>query len=182
MQSKLRSLFAGKREAVELPAKRGPGRPPKLRKREEAAEMPDEWVEALQSVPDQPEAYDEHLSVRRRKRMPSVALEEAAGKPVAHLRMPGSSERDSKHEGPQVRLRLCNWFEKTLEDLGGSDESRGALLTAVAERWGVTWGEVSKILRNKAKWQEQCEARGVTDSALKMDEAHLPRYLRTSKR
>jgi transposase len=35
MQSHLRSLFAGKREAVELPAKRGPGRPPKVRKKEE---------------------------------------------------------------------------------------------------------------------------------------------------
>ena len=67
MQANLRSLFAGKREAVELPPKRGPGRPPK-RKREEEDEQPDEVLEALQSIPDQPEAYDERLRVRHRKR------------------------------------------------------------------------------------------------------------------
>ena len=59
MQSNLRSLFAGKLEAAELPPKRGPGRPPKVRKREEEVEQPDELVEALRSVPDQPDAYDE---------------------------------------------------------------------------------------------------------------------------
>jgi hypothetical protein len=61
MQSNLRSLFAGKREAVELPAKRGPGRPPKVRKKEEETEQPDELVEALQSLPDHHQASDERL-------------------------------------------------------------------------------------------------------------------------
>ena len=111
MQTNLRSLFAGKREVVEVPPKRGPGRPPKVRKREEEDEQPDAIVEALQDMPDQPEAYDEHLRVRHRKRKAesmeggevpgscSLALVEAAGVSVAELRMPGNIERSSKHEG-----------------------------------------------------------------------------------
>ena len=35
MQCNLKAMFAGKREAVELPPKRGPGRPPKVRNKEE---------------------------------------------------------------------------------------------------------------------------------------------------
>ena len=68
MQVNLRSLFAGKREAAEVPAKRGPGRPPKVRKREEEEEQSDPLVEALQSMPGSSEAYDERLCVRRRKK------------------------------------------------------------------------------------------------------------------
>ena len=116
MQSNLRSLFAGKLEAVELPPKRGPGRPPKVRKRED-----DAVLEALQSMPDQPEAYDEHLRVSHRKRKAEgpqrmqdeasgsslTALEEAVGKPLGEMRMPASGERNAMHEGPQVRLQLC---------------------------------------------------------------------------
>ena len=68
MQANLRSLFAGKREAVEVPAKRGPGRPPKVRKREEEDEQPDEVLEALQSMPDDHQEYDERLRLRHRKR------------------------------------------------------------------------------------------------------------------
>ena len=64
----LRSLFAGKREAAEVPPKRGPGRPPKVRKREEEDEQPDALVEALRSMPDHQEAYDERLRLRHRKR------------------------------------------------------------------------------------------------------------------
>ena len=41
MQTNLKSLFAGKREAAEVPPKRGPGRPPKVRERENAAEESD---------------------------------------------------------------------------------------------------------------------------------------------
>ena len=68
MQTNLRALFAGKREAVDLPPKRGPGRPPKVRKREEASQESDAVVEALRAVSDQPEGFDEHLRVRHRKR------------------------------------------------------------------------------------------------------------------
>ena len=119
MQANLRSLFAGKREAVEVPAKRGPGRPPKVRKREEEDEQPDEVLEALQSMPDDHQAYDEErLRLRHRKRKAdaiaagedpgscSQALAEACEKPLAALRMPGGIERSSRHEGPQVKLRL----------------------------------------------------------------------------
>ena len=68
MQANLRSLFAGKREAVEVPAKRGPGRPPKVRKREEEDEQREEVLEALQSMPDDHKAYDERLRLKHRKR------------------------------------------------------------------------------------------------------------------
>ena len=194
MQTNLRSLFAGKREVVEVPPKRGPGRPPKVRKREEEDEQPDAIVEALQDMPDQPEAYDEHLRVRHRKRKAEsmeggevpgsscLALVEAAGVSVAELRMPGNIERSSKHEGPQVKLRLCKWFEKTLEGLGGSDETHELLLGAVAEKWGVPRFEIVRILRNKAKWEAQCEERGVTSKGLRRDEVQLPQFLRKSMR
>ena len=114
MQSNLRSLFAGKREAVELQPKRGPGRPPKVRKKEEEE---DEVLKALQSMPDGHEAYDEQLRRRRKRKAEGqavTALEEAAGKTFAEMRMPGSFQRNHQHEGPQVKLQLCIWFEKTL--------------------------------------------------------------------
>ena len=107
MQTNLKSLFAGKREAVEVPPKRGPGRPPRVR--EEAVEAPDVVVEALQSMPDQPEAYDERLGQRSRKRKYHTtedevfqahlaALSEASGKLISELRMPACGVRNSSHE------------------------------------------------------------------------------------
>ena len=77
---------------------------------------------------------------------------------------------------------MCKWFEKTLEDLGGSDESHEMLSGAVAERWGVPRFEIVRILRNKAKWKAQCEERGVGSKGLLKDEAALPQYLRKSRR
>ena len=67
MQANLRSLLAGKREAVELPPKRGPGRPPK-RKRDEEKELPDEVLQALRSIQEHHEAYDEHIVLSQRWR------------------------------------------------------------------------------------------------------------------
>jgi hypothetical protein len=89
--------------------------------------VPDVVLEAVQNMPDHPEAYDERLRLRHRKRKFEsiddevegsnvIALSEAAGKSVAELRMPGTQARDSSHEGPQVKLRLCKWFEKTHEE------------------------------------------------------------------
>ena len=63
MQSNLRLLFAGKREAVEVQPKRGPGRPPKVRKKED--EAPDEVLEKMQSMPH---AYDEQLRISRKRK------------------------------------------------------------------------------------------------------------------
>ena len=191
MQANLKSLFAGKREVVELPPKRGPGRPPKVR--EEAAEEPDVPLAALQHMPGDPEAYDEHLRVRHRKRKFDstedeasrshlAALSEASGKPLSELRMPGVCIRDSTREGPQVRLRLCAWFEKNHADLGGSDEVWELLLRVVADKWNVSRPDILRILKGKARWQKECEERGVTATGLQRDEAHLPRYLRKSKR
>ena len=48
MQSNLKALFSGKREAVELPTKRGPGRPKKVREDEEQA--PDIVLEAVKQA------------------------------------------------------------------------------------------------------------------------------------
>ena len=194
MQVNLRSLFAGKCVAAEAPPKRGPGRPEKVRTREEDDEQPDPVVAALQSMPDQPEAYDERLRVRHRKRKAesmeggevpgsrALSLFQASGKPLSELRMPGGIERSSKHEGPQVKLRLCKWFEKRLEELGGSDEMHEVLLGAVAQKWAFPRFENVRILRKKAKWQAQCDERGVTAKGLRKDEVQLPQFLRKSMR
>ena len=170
MQSKLRALFAGKREAAEAPAKRGPGRPPKVRERP-ADERPDAVLEALQSsMPDQLEAYDERLRLRHRKRKFESLLDEevrshtdallkAEGAPLSELRMPGSRARDSTREGPQVRLRLCKWIQKRLEGLGGTDEAWNLLVNAAAEQWGFSRGDILRILKHEDRWKEQRDAR-----------------------
>ena len=185
MQANLKSLFAGKREAAEVPPKRGPGRPAKVRKEEED-EARDVVAEALYQMPDQHEAYDEQLRLGRRKRKFAVtegeqvgentaALREASGKRLSDLRMPGCTERDSTHEGPQVKLRLCKWLRKTYQEIGGTDEDYEMLLRAVAENWKIHQGEVLNIIRNEAKWASQCEQRGVIAYGLMRDEAHLPK-------
>ena len=88
MQVNLKAMFAGKREAVELPPwRRGPGRPPKVRNKEEEAEMPDVLLEALQSLPGDPKAYYERipkahyerLRVRRLKRKADCMDDETIG-------------------------------------------------------------------------------------------------------
>ena len=65
------------------------------------------------------EAYDENCSlegVRKGSSQNVRDLEDATGKSLAVLRMPGSAERSSVREGPQVRLQLCTKYEKQLED------------------------------------------------------------------
>ena len=84
MQTNLRSLFGGKREAVEVAPPKRLGRPPKVRKKEEVEE-PDAVFEALQSMPDQSEAYDEQLRMRRRKRTLDQTSAEARGDSTAML-------------------------------------------------------------------------------------------------
>ena len=130
---------------VEEPPKRGFGRPPKVSKMEEECEVQDAVVEAMQSMPDQFEAYDAHLRVRHRKRKYDEeagshveVLSKAFGKDADGMRIPGGTRgRDSRHEGPQVKLRLCNWVEKTHADLGGTDEVYDLILHVVAEQWGL---------------------------------------------
>ena len=85
-------------------------------------------VEALQSMPDHPDAYDERIRLRHRNRKTvrmdgcevpgscGLALVEASGKTWSEVKMPGYIERSSQHGGPQVRLRLCKWFEEMLEE------------------------------------------------------------------
>ena len=193
MQCNLKAMFAGQREAVELPPKPRLGRPPKVRNKEEETVTPDALLEALLSLPGQPEAYDEHLRVRQYKRKAdcmvdesigkcTAALVDVSGKSIGDLRMPGSIARDSSHEGPQVKLKLCKWVAKTLEDIGGGDELLEVIMRAIAERWNLSVRVVKQILEDQAKWQKQCEARGVNENGLLRDEAHLPRYLRKTNR
>ena len=77
MQTNLKALFSGKREAVEVAPKRGPGRPRKVRKT--AAEEPDAVIEALQNIPDDHQAYDARLRLRHRKRKFEDTVEQPEG-------------------------------------------------------------------------------------------------------
>ena len=82
MQVNLKAMFAGKREAIELPSERGHGRPPKamrkkMKKQPEQVEMPDAVFEALLGLEERPEAYYERLPVRRRKRTADCMDDEA---------------------------------------------------------------------------------------------------------
>ena len=54
--------------------------------------------------------------------------------------------RNDANEGLQIKLRLCWWFRKTLESLGGSEATHEVMVGAVAERWRVTRPEVLRIL------------------------------------
>ena len=117
MQANLKALFAGRREAVELPPKARPGRPPK-RKREELEER-DEALVALQELEDvrsvalDHQEYDVRQPLPKRGRLRDsehkwerpgshcAALAELTGQPLAELRMPGIVRRSSQHEGPK---------------------------------------------------------------------------------
>ena len=66
MQTNLKSLFAGKREIVEVAPKRGPGRPPKTR--EKADEEPDVVLVAVEDQANQLEAYDADFGAGAQKR------------------------------------------------------------------------------------------------------------------
>jgi hypothetical protein len=157
MQTNLKSLFAGKREIVEVA---GPGRPPKPR--EQAADEPDVVLVAVENQAKQPEAYDVDLAVmpqkcRRWSRAASLqAICEAAGKSLAALRMPGCSQRNNKHDGPQRKLALCIWMQKTHEDCGGTGEAWELVVGAVAEKWNVSRPDVLRTYEAKARWQEEC--------------------------
>ena len=150
----------------------------------------------MASVPaDQLEAYNERLghvyiSKKRRKNveqmwapgLASQALVEASGKALCLHRIPGSIGRMSAHEGPQVRLKLCVWFGRTLEEYGATDDVRRMLVACIAETWRVPCYEIEKILARRTLWAQRCEVRGVSCSGLLRDEAQLPRYLRKSRR
>ena len=142
MQTNMKSLFAGKREIVEVAPKRGLGRPPKPR--EQADEEPDVVLVAVGNQAQQPEAYDADLALASQKcrRWRSAACQQAmcevVGKSMAELRMPGSSQRSNKHEGPHRKLALCTWMQKIHEDCGGTDEAWELVVGAVAGEWGVS--------------------------------------------
>jgi hypothetical protein len=67
MQTNLKSLFAGKREVIEVAPKRGPGRPRK--NREQADEEPDVVLVAVENQANQLEAYEVDLAVTPQQKM-----------------------------------------------------------------------------------------------------------------
>ena len=128
-QSNLRSLFVGRREAVEPPKPRVPGRPKKVRTDEgPEAPAPDAILEAVAHRMHQHEEVEARIApfdgrktaMRSRMSTASDSLVEALGVPsVGDLRMPGARVL-RRNEGPQVRLQLCEWWEDKLRELGGS--------------------------------------------------------------
>ena len=127
MQSSLRAFFAGRREAVELPPKRGPGRPKK--EKAEAKEAPDVEVgdvvlEEVKALSEQPSGFEADLLMRRTRRgRPVVSfaqtLAEATGKAsAAEVRCPQLRKKIYK-VGPQKNLALCEWLGKFLYRANG---------------------------------------------------------------
>ena len=149
MQSNLKKLFGGTREVIEVAAQRGPGRP-KQRKVSGEVKVEDEDSELLTPVKRMPgrpkkvrvvaeEVVDEALQttltggasqlsgeaiqVTPRKAKPvrsDGALGELAQALGTPLRLPGTA-RVRTLEGPQAKLRLCEWLEKHHEQVGGTD-------------------------------------------------------------
>ena len=98
MQSNLKALFAGRREAVRLSPKRGPGRPKKKREApQEKDEGPDEVLQALHDNPHQYDDFNAALPMRGKKRKHGAishvdSLSEALGTEASEMRMPGRVE------------------------------------------------------------------------------------------
>ena len=125
MQANLRSMFAGKREVVaELEKKRGPGRPPKLRKMTE--EEKDEVLAVLESkgiqFADIPSSRKVEGSQRFHNDINARAAEASQGslgKSSGKLRMPESGERDASREAKrQEDEDASEWAAGWDEDLG----------------------------------------------------------------
>ena len=79
-------------------------------------------------------------------------------------------------------MQLIEWLDCVYEALGSTAEAWQQALRAAAEEWDLYVPDVVRIYKNKEKWQAQCAARGVTAHGLRRDEAHLPTYLRKSRR
>ena len=96
-----------------------------------------------------------------------------ARKEPAKLALPGAKVRRA-HEGPQLKLQLCEWVEDTSLNLGGGEEVWDAVLSAAAEEWGKNKNEIEKILKQKKRWVEECAARGVGAKGLLREDWTLP--------
>ena len=143
----LSSLFSGGREVVPVPPKRGPGRPKKVKEHEAGIEDP--ALEALQSMAEQPEhtiegALPEARARERNRYGPNmISLGNAVEVPPAELRIPGGKHRRT-NEGPQLKLKLCEWLESQLEAMGGTDDAWHMILSAAAEEWSRDVPEIKK--------------------------------------
>ena len=61
------------------------------------------------------------------------------GKDPTRLAMPGAKARRA-HDGPQLKLQLCEWVEDTSLNLGGGEEVWDLVLSAAAEEWDKNKG------------------------------------------
>ena len=181
----LSSMLSGGREVVPVPPKRGPGRPPKKVKEHEAG-IEDPALEALKSMAEQPEhtvegALPEERAWDRARYGPNmISLGNATEVPPAELRIPGGKHRRT-NEGPQLKLKLCEWLESQLEAMGGTDDAWHMILSAAAEEWNRDVPEIKRMYEAKTKWAGQCDERGVTSGGLTNSDAHLPKYLRVNR-
>ena len=94
------------------------------------------------------------LAPMRKKASLAERLAEAVGKASScELRIPGAASK-RRHEGPQVKLRLCEWYEDTVVALGGGPEAEKLVIAAVGEQWDLQSNEVRKLLAQNERAPE----------------------------
>lgn len=111
----------------------------------------------------------------------SSVLEALDVKRACELRIPGIAQQRTL-EGPQSKLRLCEWLDEKHAKLGGGDEALKSLLILVSKHVGKSMTYMKMVYEDKGKWIRQCGERGATSVGLTRSESHLPRYLRKSMR
>ena len=79
-------------------------------------------------------------------------------------------------------MQLIEWLDCVYEALGSTAEAWQQVLSAAAEEWDLWVPDVVRIYEDKQKWQAQCAEQGVTTHGLAKEQAHLPSYLRKSRR
>ena len=99
---------------------------------------------------------------------------------TCELRLPGVSQQRML-EGPQHKLRLCEWLDEQHAKLGGGEEANVSLLMLVSTLAGRSLHYVRTVYEDKAKWMKHCDERGATAMGLTRSEAHLPRFLRKTR-
>ena len=160
-----------------LKPRRGPGRPRKVRQQELEAASPvirtGGWsAEAIVGGRERGSLRNEAMS---------SVLEVLDVKRACELRIPGIAQQRTL-EGPQSKLRLCEWLDEKHAQLGGGDEALKSLLMLVSQHAGKSMAYLRMVYENKGRWMSQCDERGATSVGLTRSESHLPRYLRMSMR
>ena len=74
------------------------------------------------------------------------------GVEAGYLRAPGGKIRRTC-EGPQLKLKLCEWAGRIVRDCGGGDEVWEAVVEAVAEEWGKGKAAIKAVLSDESRWK-----------------------------